>query len=291
MPLLKLLIIIAGLYLSACQSSAPPLSPETRTLHAAHLAKKAGWKEHTIHTALFTLKAYSSSIPKKTKTLTIYIEGDGFAWRSEDRPSNNPTPITPMGLKIAIQDQKNKPIAYLARPCQFVLNDQWKNCRQAYWTNLRFSSEVIHSMNQAIDHLKKYYHAKQIVLIGYSGGGTIATLLAAKRSDVIHLMTIAAILDTDYWVRQEGLTPLYGSLNPADEWKNLMAIPQTHWVGGKDTVVRKEVAFAFAKHFPTTNKPKIIVIPAFDHTCCWANTEISGARSGSYRRQRSTDDV
>jgi hypothetical protein len=71
-------------------------------------------------------------------------------------------------------------------------------------------------------------------------------------------------------VRQQSLTPLYGSLNPADSWSNLVSIPQTHWVGGKDTVVPKEVAFAFSKRFPATKKPKIKVIPTFDHSCCWA---------------------
>lgn len=33
------------------------------------------------------------------------------------------------------------------------------------------------SMNQAVDYLKTYYQVKQIRMIGYSGGGTIAALL------------------------------------------------------------------------------------------------------------------
>ena len=78
-------------------------------------------------------------------------------------------------------------------------------------------------------------------------------------------------LDIKQWTHQKSLSPLYGSLNPADEWQSLVSIPQTHWVGGKDTVVRKEVALAFAKHFPAAKKPKIIVVPAFDHVCCWAS--------------------
>lgn len=273
--MLKWLIIIACLDLSGCLSSTPMLSPEARAMHVEHLAKKIRWKEHTIHTAQFTLKAYGSSAPSKTKILSIYIEGDGLAWLSEDRPSDNPTPNVPTGLEMAMQDKKNHPIAYLARPCQLVFKEEWKNCRQAYWTDLRFSSDVINSMNQALDYLKKYYHANKILLIGYSGGGTIATLLSAKRTDVIQLITVAAILDTNYWVNHQSLTPLFGSLNPADEWKNLTTIPQTHWVGGKDTVVRKEIAFAFAKHFPAEKKPKIIVIPDYDHTCCWARNWMS----------------
>lgn len=268
--ILKPFCLIYCLNILGCTSTTQIISPEIRSAQAAHLAKQAGWKDYTLSTSLFTLKAYGSSVLKNKKSLTIYIEGDGFAWISEDRPSENPTPRVPMGLKMAIHDQKNNPVAYLARPCQFVLNDAWRNCRLAYWTDLRFSPEVIQSMNQAVDELKKHYHAQHIVLIGYSGGGTIATLLAARRKDVIQLITVAAILDTDVWVQQNRLTPLYGSLNPANEWKNLVSIPQTHWVGGNDKVVPKAVADAFAKRFPVINKPNIIVVPNFDHACCWS---------------------
>lgn len=282
----KLLILLICLYLSGCVMQTSVRSPEERTMQATSLAKKAGWSEHTIRTRLFTLKAYRSPAQKTAtgscgqiarcrdltsqQTLTIYIEGDGLAWLSEDMPSTNPTPLVPTGLQMALHDQKHHPIVYLARPCQFVSKDEWAGCRQAYWTHLRFSPDVVNAMNQAIDALKHEYHAKQMVLIGYSGGGTIAALIAARRTDVSQLTTVGAILDTDFWVHQENLTPLYGSLNPADAWRNLISVPQRHWVGGKDTVVPKEVALAFAERFPAEKKPNITVVSAFDHACCWA---------------------
>ena len=237
----KLLILLICVYLSGCALQTSVISPEVRIRQAAALAKTAGWRERTIHTTRFTLKTYGTPTVKKTNThtLTIYIEGDGLAWLSEETPSANPTPM-------ALHDKKNAPIAYLARPCQFVLKEEWAGCRQAYWTHSRFSPEVINAMNQAVEQLKNEYHAKQLVLIGYSGGGTVAALIAARRADVKQLITVAAILDTDFWVRQESLTPLYGSLNPAEAWKSLLSIP------------------------PATKKPTIRVIPAFDHACCWA---------------------
>jgi len=271
----KLLLLLGCVYLSGCVLQTSVISPQARTVKAAFLAKKAGWYERVIHTTPFRLKTYRSKAPQKTNTITIYIEGDGLAWLSAERPSANPTPIIPTGLRMAIQDKNNNPIVYLARPCQFVLNEEWAGCRPAYWTHLRFSPEVINAMNQAVDDLKHEYHAKHIVLIGYSGGGTIAALIAARRKDVIQLTTVAAILDTEFWVRQESLTPLYGSLNPADAWKNLISIPQTHWVGGNDKVVSKDVAFAYAKRFPAEKKPKINVVSDFNHTCCWARDWMS----------------
>lgn len=248
-----------------------PVSAEIRTQHAVQAIQSVGWQEHTIDTGQFVLKAYGTQLKTTMNdVLTIYIEGDGLAWISNDFPSENPTPLNPIGLKIAIQDKKNYPIVYLARPCQFALNTLWRSCRSPYWTHLRFSSEIIHSMNQAVDYLKNFYRTKQIILIGYSGGGTIAALMSARRNDVIKLITLAAILDIKEWVDQKSLTPLHGSLNPTDVWKELVSIPQTHWVGEKDNIVPKEIAFNYAKHFPAEKKPKIIVVPEFDHVCCWA---------------------
>lgn len=267
--MLKLLIVIGCLCLSGCMLGTSIMPPTERIKQASQLAKTAGWKEHTIHTTLFVLKAYGPLIQTKNDSLIIYIEGDGLAWLSVDRPSDNPTPQVPIGLKMAIHN-KNPSTVYLARPCQFVLNQAWIGCRRAYWTNLRFSPEVIYSMNQAIDYLKHYYHAKRILLVGYSGGGTIGALIAAKRADVTRLITVAAMLDTKQWAQQESLTPLYGSLNPADSWKDLRSIPQTHWIGGKDTVVSKDVTLAFANHFPPEERPTVRLVPAFDHVCCWA---------------------
>ena len=277
--------VVSCLLLSGCLSSVPIPTPELRASQAAQLAKSAGWKEQIIYTPLFSLKAFGSEADSRTRILTIYIEGDGLAWLSENSPSSNPSPIIPTLLLMAIQDKKNKSVVYLARPCQFVFKDAWRSCRHDYWTHLRFSPEVIDSMNQGVEHLKQYYHAQQIILIGYSGGGTIATLLSARRTDVIQLITVAAILDTEHWVKQENLTPLYGSLNPADEWKNLVSIPQTHWVGGQDNVVSKDVAVAFAQRFPTPDKPQIKVVPGFSHTCCWVRDWTSLLSSSGTRQQ------
>lgn len=281
MSLIKIFLLLGYCACVGCvKTSITP--PEERIAHARQLIKIAGWHEYSANTKLFTLKFYGPiATTKKRKTLTVYIEGDGLAWLAEDMPSNNPTPIDPMGLKMAIHAKKGELVVYLARPCQFVFNNkklskltenssnEWKECKQAYWTNLRFSEDTINAMNQALSQIKKYYNAKQLILVGYSGGGTIATLLAARRNDIRKLITVAAVLDTDYWVHQEGLTPLYGSKNPANEWQNLLTTPQTHWVGGKDTVVPKENAFAFSKRFPIDKQPNIKIIPNFNHFCCW----------------------
>jgi hypothetical protein len=66
--MLRLFIFICCLSLFACVMHEPIVSPETRTKQADHLAKTVGWKEHTIHTSLFTLKAYGSYPLKQPPT-------------------------------------------------------------------------------------------------------------------------------------------------------------------------------------------------------------------------------
>lgn len=263
--MLKSFFIILCLFLCGCTIT----PPEMRAQQAAHLAATKNWQEQTITTQNFTLKAFGPAATQHVKILTIYIEGDGLAWISADQPSDNPTSLNFTALKMALHDTSHYPVVYLARPCQLVFNQNWQNCQIDDWTNSRFSAQIIDSMNQAVTYLKNNYHAQKIILMGYSGGGTIATLIAARRNDVKQLITFAAVLDTQKWAQQENLTPLTGSLNPADFWQNLISVNQTHYVGAEDKVVPKEVAFAYANHFPANHKPKIIIVPNFSHGCCW----------------------
>lgn len=250
--------------LTACAQFSSPLE---RVEHATQLATKSGWKQESIVTDDFTLRAYFPPNTGRTKTLTIYIEGDGLAWMSSSTPSDDPTPLDPLALKLALLD--DVPSVYLARPCQYVGVDHQPNCSQKLWTSKRFSPEVIHSTNQAIDQIKKLFEADQLILVGYSGGGAVAALVSVKRNDVDRLITIAGNLDHQKWTSEHHLTPLLGSLNPADAWQQLQYVPQIHYVGGKDHVVGESVARSFAARFPTETVPDIVLMPTFDHYCCW----------------------
>jgi hypothetical protein len=62
---------------------------------------------------------------------------------------------------------------------------------------------------------------------------------------------------------------LEASLNPADEWQSLITIPQRHYVGARDEVVSRAVTDAYASRFPSNLRPEVVVVPEFDHVCCW----------------------
>lgn len=257
------LLPLAGL-LAACAG----VDPAQRLRQADSLAAASGWQRHKLQAGNFTLAAYHPAAAPRAATLTVYLEGDGLAWLSAGAVSPDPTPMHPVALRLALRHPHGA-VAYLARPCQFqgpVLPDA---CRSALWTDARYGPEVVDSMNAAIDQLVQRSGARRLVLVGYSGGGAVAALLAARRTDVALLLTVAANLDTVEWARLQRLSPLAASFNPADHAAALARVPQQHWVGAADDVVPPAVLAAYAARFPAGARPQVTVVPGFGHACCW----------------------
>ncbi|OQY11611.1 MAG: hypothetical protein B6I31_04600 [Desulfobacteraceae bacterium 4572_19] len=201
--------------------------------------------------------------------LSVYIEGDGFAWKNRYTVSNDPTPRNPITLNLALHD-KNPDVFYLPRPCQFT-NDCDIKCESRYWTTHRYSEEVIDAMDKAVSYAKQKTCAKTIKLIGFSGGGTVAVLIAARRDDVVKIITVSANLDHVKWTQLHKITPLYGSLNASDFAQKVQGIDQVHFVGGDDDNVSKDVITAYYNRMSENSMTNIIVIDNFTHSCCWVD--------------------
>jgi hypothetical protein len=261
---LRLCLVFILLMLVGCAD----ISPQSRRQNAGNFADQAGWHKLSIPTDHFTLSAYVPKTSAQSDTLTVYIEGDGLAWLTRSQASNDPTPRNPIGLQLALRHPKGLAV-YLARPCQYDEAINANNCRQTYWTDGRFAPEVIEASNQAISVLKQRMGAKQLILVGYSGGGAVAALVAARRSDIAELITVAGNLDHRVWTSMHHVPALKDSLNPADVWQSLIKIPQRHFVGARDDVVSQNVTEAFVSKFPVQKRPQVVVIPDFDHVCCW----------------------
>jgi pimeloyl-ACP methyl ester carboxylesterase len=255
-----LVIVLAG-----CRSIP---SPDKRIADADHLADQRGWNASVIAAGRFSLVAYLPRTITPSPSLTVYIEGDGLAWLGGSHPSQDPTPVVPLALRLALA-QPTGSAAYLARPCQYA-GRRDPICIEYYWTEGRFSREVVESTSIAIDALMRRFSASRLTLVGYSGGGAIAALVAANRSDVERLITVAGNLDHLAWTRHHGLPSLAGSLNPADQVDQLQSIPQWHFVGARDRVIPPAIAQGFADRFPGGHQPRVIVEADFDHQCCWA---------------------
>lgn len=243
-------------------------TPAQRTQTANALAARAGWAPLYLTGGPFVLTAFGPAVRRIMPTLTVYIGGDGLAWLTPSTPSANPTPLNPVALKLALRDPAGDAV-YLARPCQYTTQANWGACSVQYWTSRRFGPAVITATNRAINHLKQRFHATRIRLVGYSGGGAVAALVAARRHDVIRLITVAGNLDIRAWTNYHGVPPLSGSLNPADYWQQLINIPQKLFVGSRDRDVPPLMARDYASRFPATRKPHLVIVPQFDHACCW----------------------
>ena len=216
----------------------------------------------------FSFIGFVPARPPLTDHLVIYIEGDGRAWLATGGISPDPTPRNPLALDLALNDPWPD-LAYFARPCQHVraLHD----CHPRYWSTARFAPEVIAAYDGAITALKAARAARRLTLIGYSGGGALAALVAAGRNDVDSVITIAAPLNHVAWTGWHGVTPLSLSLNPADVAPALRKICQLHLAGGADMNVPPLTIARFAadSDFP---RARFVELPGFDHDCCWSHS-------------------
>lgn len=227
-------------------------------------AKERGFSKTSLSAGQFRVAVFSRTPSRASDILTIYIEGDGAAWATPYHPPLDPTPTNPVSLALAAADSAAV-VVYLGRPCQYLDDEALRGCDNAYWTERRFAPEVIEAYDTALSQLKLAFGAKRIRLFGYSGGGVLATLLAARRDDVDDLVTIAAPLALGAWVAWHDASPLTGSLDPAELGDNARLPRSMHFAGGSD----KTVPSAIVEGFVRRKGGRIEILPGFDHECCW----------------------
>ena len=211
---------------------------------------------------------FHRGLNSKQKRLVIYIEGDGLAWRRKHILSEDPTPRDPLALRLAAHDP-GPAVLYIARPCQYQTGGPGTGCDPRYWSSHRYSEEVVAAVNFAIDWGVRQTGAITISLIGYSGGGTVAVLVAARRHDVTGLATIAANLDHRLWTEMHNVSPLADSLNAANFTNAVDNIPQVHFTGAEDKIVPPAIAESYRTKFTDATMVEIRIVPDFDHRCCW----------------------
>ncbi|MBB2495073.1 dienelactone hydrolase family protein [Aquipseudomonas ullengensis] len=265
MPDLRVLALLLTLLLSACAS---PPSPDDRRQLALDLALPHAWQSVEIDALPFTLQAFIPAQFANDQRLVLYIEGDGFAWANRSHPSSDPTPLNPLALRLALAQPEGN-AAYLARPCQY-LGAHRGACTQRYWTDARFAEEVVASLDQAISLLKTRANASELTLVGYSGGGALALLLAARRDDVRRIVSVSGNLDHAAWTDYHRVQPLKYSLNPLDVQAELATVEQWHLIGANDRVTPPALVERFVASYTDARTSRVWVMPGYDHACCWA---------------------
>ncbi|MBN2701697.1 MAG: alpha/beta hydrolase [Methylothermaceae bacterium] len=192
--------------------------------------------------------------------LHVYLEGDGIAWLTKNRVSPDPTPDHSCLLPLMAKDPA--PAVYLGRPCYHGLAHA-AGCRPRLWTQARYGEAVVASMTAALRRIVGDKPCRP-VLIGYSGGGTLAMLMAARSPAVGGVVTLAGNLNVAEWSERHGYSPLEASYDPARQSPLSKNIFQIHIAGERDdniplTLIRKE-----AGRQPNA---RLIVLPELNHRC------------------------
>jgi pimeloyl-ACP methyl ester carboxylesterase len=209
--------------------------------------------------------------------LVLFIDGDGSPWVDHGRRvAADPTPRVPLGLELAVRTPES--VLYLGRPCYFGLIRD--GCAEEVWTSERYSAAVVASMVAATKTYVAAHNFQRVLIVGYSGGGTLAVLMASQLSasapmkssarhdgpQVAGVVTIAGNLDPDAWTRAHDYLPLTGSLNPALAPPLPTSLREWHLIGERDT----NVPYAAAQEYLQRVAPdRIWRYASFDHACCW----------------------
>jgi pimeloyl-ACP methyl ester carboxylesterase len=195
--------------------------------------------------------------------LHVYIDGDGTPWIGAGRPARDPGPRNPLALRLMGLDRA--PAVYLGRPC-YLGRSADPACHPWHWTHGRYGEPVVASMAAALERLRQARGDPELALIGYSGGGALAMLLAARLERVPLLVTLAGNLDPERWAERHGYSPLSTSLNPSSLGPLSARTRQIHIVGAQDQNLPPELIRAALRNQP---RVELWVVPGMDHRCCW----------------------
>jgi predicted esterase len=235
-----LLLALLALVLQGCKTMTYGQSPSS-------VGELYGFKKVLVKGGDFWITTYQK-ITNKHKPYVFYIEGDGAAVNGIYRVSRNPTPRRQMLIKLAAMDTRPN-VVYVARPCQYTPMDLNPKCSMQYWTDKRRSDDSVQSLNEVINRIN---NNNKFSLIGFSGGGGIAVLIAARNYMTKDIITISANLDHVAFTTHHNVTPMIGSLNPIDYAKQVTHIPQLHISGGKDTIIPPFIADKFVQKASTS---------------------------------------
>lgn len=245
-------VLLTAALLNACA----PLEPSPQ-----QLAARLGLVPLTVHGALFEHRAWFK--PGGGDQLHVYLEGDGHTQLADGRIPADPGPIGTLVLELLAQD--DAPALLLGRPCHHGLAAS-PGCDARMWTTRRYSPAVVHSLAAALGAFRAQHAHSGMVLIGHSGGGTLAMLLAPDVPGLRAVVTVAGNLDVGAWTALHGYSPLDG-LDPARAAPLPVGIAQRHWAGSDD----HEVPPALSAH-AVARQPGacLVVLENIGHTRGWA---------------------
>lgn len=247
------LVLLTVSLLGACSAI-----PDAKQLAARH-----GLSHQEVAGGPFMLPVLARSEQPRGGRLHLYLEGDGRPWLGRERAAN-PTGRSTVALDLMLADPH--PALLLGRPCYHQSGTPPSPCEPELWTGGRYSPTVLHALADAVQRLLAEYRPTSLVLVGYSGGGVLALLLAQQQALPTTVVTVASNLDTAAWTEYHRHLPLTGSLNPTLEIPADAAFRQVHLAGARDRVVPPATTIRYRERHPGA---EYRLFKEFDHRCCW----------------------
>lgn len=225
-------------------------------------AQRADISEHTVQGARFHHKIYRNNQALRGGALHVFIEGDASVKQALRSVPPDPTPRHSLMLRLMQEDKAGAIL--LGRPCYHGMFAT-DNCEIRHLGPERYSAEIVESMIKALQTELQHSETQQVIFFGYSGGGTVAFLMAAQHPRTAAIVTLAGNLDNITLAAHHNSPPLSGSLNPADMAPLPRTIVQLHYFGAKDEIVPA----ALAQRTLIRQNVAPVIFPGIDHDCCW----------------------
>jgi pimeloyl-ACP methyl ester carboxylesterase len=199
--------------------------------------------------------------PSVSRRLILVIEGDGPEWPATDRAPRDPSPRASVARALARSLQRqwgdDSVVMYLGRPCQYGGTHKGNSCAARWWTTDRFAEPVIAAYEAWLDRRPTDIH-RSLCLVGVSGGGLIALLLAERRPDVNGVMTIASPVAVDAWTAHHRLSPLGIGKAVVRGIERLGTSRQLHFLGGRDPIVPPEAVWADTQRWAGASSVRVL---------------------------------
>lgn len=197
--------------------------------------------------------------------LLVYLEGDGRPWAHGGREvTSDPTVRHPLALGLAARSGLAS-VLYLGRPCYIGLAIL-PECHPGEWTFERYSADIVASLVACVNRFVADHDIRHVILIGHSGGGALAVLMAPRILNLRAVVTVAGNLDVRAWTAYHGYLPLSGSLDPADTGPLPQGIVEIHLTGAADTEIPPAL---LGRYFAAHSAAQHWTYARFGHRCCW----------------------
>lgn len=212
-----------------------------------------------VETSYFKHLVIQNDDKKFNGPVVVFIEGDGQPWETRYRVAFDPTPDQPLMLHWFQQSEYAS--LYLGRPCYYGLVDP--ACAPYWYTHGRYSEQVVASM---ADALSQSVGDRPVVLIGHSGGGTLAVLMAELLPNLLGVVTVAGNLQVASWVDYHNYSELLGSQDPESVIPQDRDIVEKHFYSANDRIILGEWVRAYSS---VRANAESMILDAPDHNIGW----------------------